>query len=265
MQPAPALPTASGSTALGRSRRRDLVEIAVAFWLILIVIWTPRPWQQLLWWVAVAGIAAIIANSFEGVRALGLHARNFFRSLWVVGAALLVAAITVFISARLHTLHDPGGPLQLLEGYGFYAIWSGVQQFLLQCFFLSRLLRLMPSPRLAAVAAAGLFALAHVPNPLLVVLTIVWGLLACLIFLRYRNLYTLAMAHAILGITIAVAIPGPVDHNMRVGLGYLKYHHGQRRPPLPPIQRSQSDQIASTEAWVTAEAPTLRSRRQARP
>jgi hypothetical protein len=36
--------------------------------------------------------------------------------------------------------------------------------------------------------------------------------------------YPLALAHAVLGITVAITIPGPVVHNMRVGLGYLRYH-----------------------------------------
>jgi hypothetical protein len=31
------------------------------------------------------------------------------------------------------------------------------------------------------------------------------------------------LAHAILGITVAMTVPGTVDHNMRVGLGYLRY------------------------------------------
>ena len=31
------------------------------------------------------------------------------------------------------------------------------------------------------------------------------------------------IAHAILGITVAITIPGPVVHNMRVGLGYVTY------------------------------------------
>jgi len=70
------------------------------------------------------------------------------------------------------------------------------------------------------------------------------------------------MAHAVLGITVAIAVPGPVDHNMRVGLGYLRYHRGMGQPR---IQRSQSDQIASTVAWVTADAPTRRFVLHARP
>jgi hypothetical protein len=48
-------------------------------------------------------------------------------------------------------------------------------------------------------------------------------LASCLLFLRYRNLYPLALAHTILGITVAITVPGPVVHNMRVGLGYLTY------------------------------------------
>lgn len=240
-----------------RSRRRDIAEIAIGYGLILMVIWTPRPWQQILWWAAVIAIAAIISMSFDGLQAMGLRVAHFFRSFWVVGAALAISAVAVLIASRLHTLRHPENTRLLIEAFWLYAIWSGVQQFLLQCFFLSRLLRLLPSARQAAFAAAGLFAIAHLPNPILSVLTIVWGTLACLIFLRYRNLYPLAIAHAILGITIAVAVPGHVDHNMRVGLGYLKYHRGTRQLPLP-VQRSQSDQIVSTVAWVTAEAPTRR-------
>ncbi len=222
--------TAERGSPRARSKARDVAEIVVAYGLILMVIWTPRPWQQMLWWVAVLAIVIIIWSSFEGFRAMGLRTANFFCSLWVVGAALVVSAVAVTISANLHTLRIPAGPLHFVENYWAYAVWSGVQQFLLQCFFLSRLLRLLRNPRTAAFAAAGLFAFAHLPNPVLMVLTIVWGSAACLIFLRYRNLYPLAIAHAVLGITIAMVVPGHVDHNMRVGLGYLRYRHNHHRP-----------------------------------
>jgi hypothetical protein len=238
-----------------RSKRRDLIEIAIGYTLILIVIWTPRPWQRYFWLVAVLGIGIMIGSSFEGTRAVGLSGRNFFRSFWVVGVALAIAAAAAAIAARLHTLRDFAGPLELMGNFWSYALFAGVQQFLLQCFFLMRFLRVLPKPQHAAFAAAGLFALAHLPNPVLAVLTIIWGSLSCLIFLRYRNLYPLAIAHAILGITIALCVPGHVDHNMRVGLGYLRYRKGWTRSSF---QRSHRDQIVSTDAWVIAEAPTRR-------
>jgi membrane protease YdiL (CAAX protease family) len=225
MAEAAAASSQSARAAGGRSKRRDLTEIAVAYALILLVIWTPRPWQNWLWWVAAAGILAMLYASFDGFAAMGLRRRGFWRSLWIAGAALLIAVIAVVVAAHLHTLRLPDGPLAFLGTYCAYSLWSAVQQFLLQSFFLLRFLRLIPGPRLAALATAILFALAHMPSAFLVPLTFVWGLLACLLFLHYRNLYPLALAHAILGITVAMTIPGPADHNMRVGLGYLRYGH----------------------------------------
>ncbi len=226
--------------ARGRSRSRDLTEIAIAWGLIMAVIWTPRPFQRYLWIAAAAAVVAITCISFDGAKAMGLRGANFLRSLWIAGAALLLAGIAIFAAARFGTLRMPDGVLAFIGTYCAYAVWSGVQQFLLQSFFLLRFLRLIPSQRSVALLAAALFAMAHVPNPILAPITLLWGFVACLLFLRYRNLYPLALAHAILGITVALTIPGPVDHNMRVGLGYLTYsrHHNGHRPyplehPLP--------------------------------
>jgi membrane protease YdiL (CAAX protease family) len=154
----------------------------------------------------------------------------------VVGAALLLAGGAVLAALELHTLHlPPGGVAAFIKTYWAYALWACFQQLLLQGFFLPRFLGLVRAPRRASALAAGLFALAHLPNPILTPVTLLWGFAACLLFLRYRNLYPLAMAHAIFGITIAITIPGPVIHNMRVGLGYLRYH----RPPQPVARSAQ--------------------------
>jgi len=212
-----------GAPVSKHSKRRAAIEIAVAYLLILSVVWTPRPLQRFLWIVAAAGIAVIVWRSFPGWKPMGFTAANLGRSLWIAGAALAAAAIAVLIAARLHTLRlPPGGPLAFIATYIAYAIWTGAQQFLLQSFFLFRLLRLMPNAA-AVLAAAGLFAAAHLPNPVLTPVTLAWGIAACLLFLRYRNVYPLMLAHAILGITVAMTVPGPVVHNMRVGLGYLTY------------------------------------------
>ena len=60
----------SDSPTILRSRRRDLVELAIAYGLILLVIWTPRPWQRMLWPVAVIFIAAVTYRSFESLKAM---------------------------------------------------------------------------------------------------------------------------------------------------------------------------------------------------
>ena len=218
-----------------RSRRRDWIEIAAAYGLITAVIWSPRPLQRVLWIVAVIGVALIVWRSFAGWTAMGLRRQNFVRSLWVAGAALVPAAAAIVVATRMHTLLLPDGTLAFVGAYLAYAVWTGVQQFLLQGFFLLRFERVIPSPWMAALAAAGLFAAAHLPNPILTPITLLWGVASCLLFLRYRNLYPLMLAHAILGITVAMTIPGHVDHNMRVGLSYLTYdpHHPYRHAHRP--------------------------------
>lgn len=223
------------------SKRRDLLEIFIPYVLILGVIWTPRPIQKWLWWLTAAAIVIITVKSWPGRDALGLRRENFLRSFWVVGAAIGAATIAVALAGHMNTLVAHASPLWVIENYWLYAIWSGAQQFLLQSFFLVRFLRILPRKWLAALAATGLFSLAHMPSYVLVPATICWGLCSCLAFIRYRNLFPLAIAHAILGIMIAITIPGAIDHNMRVGLGYLRfnprYHHTHplwlRRSPQP--------------------------------
>lgn len=222
------------------ARQRILLEVAVPYSLILLVIWTPRPWQRFLWWVAALAVAAIAALSYQGLRSLGLRstslrargllAPDFIEGFWIVGTAILLVAAAVVLAARMHTIHLPrGGAVGLIKAYWLYALWSCVQQLLLQGFFLQRFLVLFNKPAHAALIAAALFSLAHLPNPILTVVTCVWGFVACLLFLRYRTLMPLCISHAILGITLAITLPGPVIHNMRVGLGYLTYHNAAHR------------------------------------
>jgi len=242
-----------------QSRRRALLELCVGYGLILLVIWTPRPWQRLLYLAALAWILLVTFLSFDGWKTTGLRPSRPGRSLWIVPLALLLAAGAILFAIQFQTLHPPHSTSLFIRTFWGYAIWSFVQQFLLQCFVLLRLLRILPTQRSAVAAAVSLFAVAHLPNPILTIMTLLWGSAACLLFLRYRNLYTLGLVHAIFGITLAITVPGPISRNMRVGLGYLRYpsHHN--------LHLSQSDHIVSTDVCVTAEAPTLRSARHALP
>jgi membrane protease YdiL (CAAX protease family) len=213
-------------------RTRDLLEIVLAYGLILTVIWTPNPLQRILYWITLALIVVITLLRREDLATLGLAAHGVLRSLWVVGAALVFSAAAVWLAFRLHTLHSLFGQAPLIAHVWGYFVWALMQQFLLQSYFLLRFLRLTSKPWLAALFAALLFAMAHIPNPLLTLLTLIWGTVSCFLFLRYRNLYTLGLAHGILGICLAITIPDHVHRHMRVGLGYLHYHahnwHGHR-------------------------------------
>ena len=214
--------------------------MSVGYGLILATIWTPRPVQGWLWWLAAAWVVVTSVIAFPGWEAAGVRRGGFFASLWVVFTAAAISACAVVVAIHIDTLRHPISGRGWLMTFGGYTVWSFVQQFLLQGYFLFRLVRLLPRREWAAVAAAGMFALAHLPNPILTPVTFLWGLVACLVFLRCRNVFPLAVAHALLGITVAITIPGPVVRNMRVGLGYLRYHAPRAHPPgleaSPPRQ-----------------------------
>jgi hypothetical protein len=217
-QPDTLAPYLVGAT---RGKTRVAVELGVAYGLILLAIWTPNPWREIFYFVTLGWIGLTTWSSFSGRAAAGIRAQGFVGSLWVVGASLVAVVAALLLAGRLHTLHAPHGSAQLVQRFWGYALWSFLQQFLLQDFFLRRLLSLASGKRIAILSAASLFALAHLPNPLLTALTLVWGVLSCMIFLRYRNLFTVGIVHALLGICVAVTVPGTLHHDMKVGLGYL--------------------------------------------
>lgn len=245
---------------LAQSRLRDLLELALGYGLVLAAIWTPMPAQRIFFWLGLATVVICTVLRHESLASLGLAVAGMARSLWIVAAAAVLATVAVLTARELGTFHSMFGDLPFRLRFSGYIVWSFIQEFMMQIYVLTRLTRLLPRRSSAVLVAALFFAVAHLPNPVLVPLTLLWGFIASTLFLRYRNLYVIGIAHAILGICVAVTIPDAVHHHMRVGLGYFRYrphHHG--------IQRSRAPQTVSTQAWVSADAAIRLSDRQARP
>lgn len=243
----PALPSVerSGPRAEGAARAprfaRDLLEFSVAFGLILAAVWTPLPYQR---WLSLAALGWVVVStwrSFDGVRAMGFRVVHFWRALWLPLIAVGLSALAIYLAQRAGTLRVPATPHEFFQRFWLYALWSFLQEFVLLNFFLLRLLRLLPARWMAVCATTCCFAITHLPNPVLAPLTMIWGIVACTAFLAYRNFYMPAVAHAILGVCIALTIPGRVDHNMRVGHGYMTYRpHSHWRPEPEPTSGAKS-------------------------
>jgi hypothetical protein len=254
-------PPASVSTSWKDELRwRDAVEVFVVYSLILLALWSERPAQKIIGVLTFLWIVVLTLRSQPSAAALGLRLSGLRRSLWIVAAALLAAAGLIWIASQMHTLHVVFREVSVEASVLAYMLWALVQQFILQDFFLLRILRILPSRTAAVIVTGALFAGAHIPNPLLMIVTLAWGIAACVLFLHYRNLYVLAAAHGILGICLGISIPNSVHHPMRVGLGYIRWH-----APVPKSQRSQINQMVSTDAWVKADATSRRSSRHALP
>jgi len=200
---------------------RNLFEIGIVFGLILIAVWTPQGRVNTSVSVAALLLTVLLTiSSSYSARKLGLT-RPSSGSGVILGLGALLVLIILAMGALTHSLGAPQ-PLPWHRAWQ-YAIWALLQEFLLQSFMYVRLESLFGS-RQALFLASGLFALAHLPSPMLTSLSLLGALFFCEMFRRYRNIFPLGLVHAALGLTIAASLPDRLLHHMRVGIGYLMYH-----------------------------------------
>jgi hypothetical protein len=209
------------------SRARDLTELILGYGTVVGVIWTPERLQHILAPIVFVLTLAVVLARRQSRDELGLGLRGLAASLWILPAAIAVAALGMFVAARFGTLHPLyKGDFKHISGY---VLWTLYQQFLLQDYFMARLLRLVSNKSAAVVLAGTLFAAAHLPNLALTAATLAWGIVSCGLFRRYRNLWVLGLAQGLLGLCFAACVPDALNHHLRVGLGYLRY----RSVPTP--------------------------------
>jgi hypothetical protein len=212
----------------GPGRARDLIELIVGYGAIVGVIWSPEHLQKILSPLVLLLTFGIVLARGPSREELGLRWRGFVRAFWILPAAATLGMVSAFVAARFGTLH----PLYKadLSHVAGYVLWTIYQQFLLQDYFMDRLLRLGLSATAAVTLAGTLFAAAHLPSPWLTAATLAWGIVSCVLFRRYRSVWVLGLAQGLLGLCFAICVPDALHHHLRVGLGYLRYRSVQ---PVP--------------------------------
>jgi membrane protease YdiL (CAAX protease family) len=156
-------------------------------------------------------------------RDLGLEPASMRGGWWIAPVGATIAGLILLGAWRWHTLRPPAGTLADDADVVLSLIWALMQQFLAQSFFFLRLEQLLRSGPLAVIATALVFASAHIPNPVLVPVTLAGGLILSEVFRRYRTIYLLAVAHALVALALAMSVPESILHDMRVGIGYILY------------------------------------------
>lgn len=208
------------SNAQSDTSLRTLAELTIGFAAILVVLWLPTREQLIFGPIALLAPLTFVLLQRPSLAELGLHWRGFVSALWILPAAVVLAAAGILMARVAGTFHELYKPD--LAHVGGYVLWTVYQQFLLQDYFMPRLTRVLKAD--AAIAfAAVLFAMAHLPNVPLTVATLVWGAVSCFLFHRCRSLVVLGITQGLLGLCFAVCVPDAYLHHMRVGLGYWHY------------------------------------------
>lgn len=206
--------------AFVRGSSRDWMQMAGAYALVQMALWTQHATQAIFALVAAAWIVAGTLLSRDGPRQLGITARGFRQSLWIIPVAGCVGLLLVASAWMAGTLHVLHGRQPVLWHTFLYFVWALVQEFIVQSFFFVRIESVLENSRGAVIATALLFCAAHIPNPVLIAATFLLALALTEVFRRNRNLYPLAIAHGLLGLALAVSVPDALSHHMRVGIAY---------------------------------------------
>jgi membrane protease YdiL (CAAX protease family) len=179
-----------------------------------------------VYWYSTALVILVgsVLLSHPRVRELGIGLRGMWQSAWTIPLSALVCLLAALIARWLGTagfLHEQ----QTVYWHSIlYAIWALEQEFILNSFFYNRFESLLGNTTSAVVTTALLFSLVHLPNPVLVPATFLGGLFFVEVFRRWRNIYPLAIVHAMFGLTLGFVFPDQWIRHMRVGLAFLHFH-----------------------------------------
>jgi len=205
---------------MSSARWKLCVQLAIGYFFLMTALWTPPGPADAA--CILLTTVTVLLFAFDGRysrREMGLVAPGLAAIRWIAGLGLLAAMLLPLIATVTGANATPTHALPLRTAWQ-YAVWTFVQQFILQSFFYVRMETLLGS-RKAVFATTALFAIAHIPNPILTLVTVVAGLFFCEMFRRFRTILPLGTIHAALGLILAASFSDSLLHHMRVGIGYF--------------------------------------------
>ena len=201
-----------------------VAQMAAVLFTMECALWTHGR-VQVYWCVAAfASIVVCVLLSRPRAKDLGIGVDGMIGASVSIPIALAAACLGVVFAWQVGTLRGLYGSQTPVWHGLLYAVWALEQQFILNSFFYRRFEHLFGNTSFSMFSAALLFSLVHLPNPVLVPATFVGGIFFISVFRRWRNIYPLAIAHAIVGLTLAVTFPDHWLRHMRVGLAFLRFH-----------------------------------------
>ncbi|HKQ51311.1 MAG TPA: CPBP family intramembrane glutamic endopeptidase [Pyrinomonadaceae bacterium] len=208
-------------------RAPALWEIASVTTSFLIAEWMVLPFAGNSKLVAAVPIGLAFALMFfshrerkETARAIGWRLDNFWEAARLLALPMLAAAVIIVVAGwLLKSLRFDGR--QLMEWAVWLPLWGLMQQYVLQGFVNRRAQSAIGRGRRSVLVVALVFALLHLPNPLLAAATFAGGLVWANVYQRAPNLPALALSHALMSLLLAVSLPPALLKSLRVGIKYF--------------------------------------------
>jgi len=209
------------------SRTLALAEIVSVALSCLIAEWVFLSFLSRYRWLVI--VPLLLAVTFmvlshrayrESARDLGFRSDNLVRTLRLLIWPTLIAIIIIFVVGWYLT-GRPSLPRLLRPRLLVVPAWALFQQYALQGFLNRRAQVAFGKGVVSVLLVAVVFAVLHLPNPVLSMLTLLGGLIWAAVYQREANLFALAASHTVASISLAIALPLTVINGLRVGFKYF--------------------------------------------
>ena len=212
----------SGEAALAAC---EIVSVTTSF---LIAAWLVLPFvgnDKVIWAIPILLAFALMLVSHrlrkESAREIGWRMDNFFAALRLLVLPLLCVFVLIILAGWLM------GSLrmewsQLRPRFLLLPVWGFAQQYVMQG-FINRRAQLIWGRGWPSILLVGLiFALLHLPNLWLGLITFTGGAILAYVYQRVPNLPALALAHGLTSLFLVSTLPPTALHSMRVGFKYFE-------------------------------------------